>query len=279
MSQDKIIFRSADQLFSIDSPSVMGIINVTPDSFYRSSRKQTLTELVDTAAQMIEDGASILDIGAASTRPGSEQPEKQEELERLLPALEELKRHFPDIMLSVDTFHSDVARSALKMGAHIINDISAGKFDLEIWGVCAEYSAPYILMHMQGTPLTMQSNPVYKDVTEEVFDFISSHIQQCQAAGIHDIWIDPGFGFGKTIEHNYALMKQLEIFKIHHRPLVVGISRKGMVYRLLQIQPEESLSATSALHLHALMKGADILRVHDVKEAVQVIKLYHELKP
>ncbi len=278
MSQDKIIFRSAGQLFDIDSPAVMGIINVTPDSFYGPSRKQNLQEWVDSAGQMLEDGASILDLGAASTRPGSDPPSEEEELNRLLPAVEALKNHFPDVIISIDTFRANVACSALDMGANIINDISAGNFDSEILNVCAHYSAPYILMHMQGIPSTMQLNPEYDNVVEEVFDFISSKILQCKSAGVHDIWIDPGFGFGKTLEHNYALLKKLEVFKIHRRPVVVGISRKGMVYRLLEIQPEQSLSATSALHLQALMKGADILRVHDVKEAVQMIKLYHKLK-
>lgn len=278
MSQDKIIFRSADQLFDIDSPAVMGIINVTPDSFYSPSRKQNLQEWVDSAGQMLEDGASILDLGAASSRPGSDQPSGEEELNRLLPALVALKKHFPEAIISIDTFRADVARSALDLGANIINDISAGNFDSEILNVCAQFSAPYVLMHMQGIPLNMQLNPEYNHVIEEVFDFISSKILQCKSAGVHDIWIDPGFGFGKTLEHNYALLKQLEVFKIHKRPIVVGISRKGMVYRLLQIQPEESISATSALHLQALMKGADILRVHDVKEAVQMVRLYKELK-
>lgn len=279
MSQGKIIFRSADQLYDIEAPSVMGIINVTPDSFYSSSRMQTLSEVIDTAGQMRDDGVSILDIGAASTRPGSNQPPIQQELDRLMPALQTLKQYFPDLLFSIDTFHAEVARCALESGAHIINDISAGKFDSEIWKVCAENFAPYILMHMQGIPLNMQSDPTYNDVTEEVFDFISAKIIQCKSAGIHDIWIDPGFGFGKTMAHNYTLLKELEVFKMHNRPVVVGISRKGMIHRLLQIQPEASLCATSALHLQALLKGADILRVHDVREAVQMIRLYHELKP
>jgi dihydropteroate synthase len=278
MSQDKIIFRSAEHLFAIDSPAIMGIVNVTPDSFYPSSRKQTPAELIDSVGRMIEDGASILDIGAVSTRPGSTPPSEMEELDRLIPALITIKQSFPDVIISVDTFRSNVARSALKSGAHIINDISAGNFEPDILSICAEYSTPFIIMHMQGVPLTMQTNPLYHNVLEEVFDFISAKIQQCISAGINDIWIDPGFGFGKALDHNYTLLKQLEIFKIHKRPVVVGLSRKGMIYKLLQIRPEDSLSATSALHLQVLMNGADILRVHDVREAAQIIKLFHKLK-
>lgn len=278
MSQEKIIFRSASDLFNIDSPSIMGIINVTPDSFYASSRIQSENELLDKAGKMIEYGAKILDIGAVSTRPGSVPPPEEEESDRLLTVLGALRQHFPDVIISVDTFRSKVARSALKAGAQIINDISAGNSDPEILKVCAEFTAPYIVMHMQGVPLTMQSNPRYDNVVEEVFDFISAKIQQCIAAGINDIWIDPGFGFGKTLDHNYSLLNHLGVFKIHKRPIVVGLSRKGMIYRLLQIKPEDSLSATSALHLQALMNGAGILRVHDVREAVQMVKLYHKLK-
>ncbi len=262
-----------NNVLSLDNPLVMGILNLTPDSFFDGGRYTGADACIARTEKMIAEGASIIDLGAVSTRPGAKFVTEQEEISRLIPILELLAGRFPKMVFSVDTYRSGVARLSASAGAGIINDISGGSMDVGLIQAVAETGLPYILMHMQGTPATMQDNPGYSDVVTEISSFFDEKIRVLAEAGIYKVILDPGFGFGKTIEHNYSLLNHLNIFKKATLPLLVGISRKSMIYKLLNITPEESLPATSALHLAALMNGADILRVHDVKEAVEVIKL------
>ena len=262
------------QLLTISEPIVMGILNVTPDSFYESSRLNNDDTLLKKAEQMIKDGASILDIGGQSTRPGSERVSAEEELKRVIPAIETIHKNFPEQVLSVDTFYSQVAKEAVAAGASIVNDISAGTIDDDLLLIVAELKVPYVLMHMQGHPQTMQQNPQYKNVTLEVFDFLSFKIKELHNLGIHDLIIDPGFGFGKTIEHNFQLLRELSFFSELKKPLLVGLSRKATVYKTLQITADKALNGTTVLHTMALLNGATILRVHDVKEAREAVQLY-----
>jgi len=257
----------------IDKPLVMGILNLTPDSFFDGGRYTKRDEWISQTEKMIQDGASVIDLGAVSTRPGALNVSEEEEIARLLPALELLAARYPKIVFSIDTYRAKVAKFTAEAGAGIINDISGGRMDADLIQTVAAAGLPYILMHMQGTPSNMQQNPVYDDVTKEVGDFFNQKLNSLHQAGIKQVILDPGFGFGKTIDHNYKLLKNLHNFKQLGCPVLVGISRKSMIYKILEITPEEALSATSALHMFALINGADILRVHDVKEAVQVIKL------
>ncbi len=256
-----------------DFPLVMGIINITPDSFYSQSRKMKREEILVQAEKMIKEGASILDLGAYSSRPGAIDISLEEEMNRLIPAIKNIRQHFPEIIISVDTFRSEVARAALDAGASMINDISAWEMDEKMFELVIEKRVPYLIMHMKGTPQTMQNNPQYENVVAEIYRFLGEKIQQLTHAGHPDVLIDPGFGFGKTLQHNYQILKNLDIFRTLERPIVVGLSRKSMIYRALDITPEEALNGTTALHTLALLKGADILRTHDVKEAMEVIKL------
>jgi dihydropteroate synthase len=265
------------RLFRMDGPKVMGIINTTPDSFYEGSRLNQLDEILRRAEQMIADGASILDIGGQSTRPGSEQIKAEEELKRVLPAIEAINRRFPQQMISIDSYYSKVVKAAVEAGAGIVNDVSAGSIDEKLIPTVAALKVPYVLMHMKGHPQNMQKNPEYKNVTEEVFDFLNFRSGQLKDAGIEDLIIDPGFGFGKTIEHNFSLLNQLDYFHHLDKPIMVGLSRKSTVYRTLKTTPEQALNGTTVLNTIALLKGADILRVHDVKEAVEAIKLVNAL--
>jgi dihydropteroate synthase len=251
----------------------MGILNLTPDSFYDGGRYKNTDQWISQTERMIKEGASIIDLGAVSTRPGAQHVTEEEEIARLIPAVQTLTARFPQTVFSVDTFRSKVAKLSADSGAGIINDISGGSSDEELIETVASTRLPYILMHMQGTPATMQSNPDYIDVTYEIQDFFENKITFLKESGIHEVILDPGFGFGKSIEHNYKILGELTVFKKYGFPILVGISRKSMIYKLLDITPEEALPATSALHLAALFNGADILRVHDVKEAVQMIKL------
>jgi dihydropteroate synthase len=261
------------RLLVIEQPIVMGIINATPDSFYSASRQATVDAALAKAEQLLSEGAVILDIGGQSTRPGSQQIDVAEERTRVLPLLEAISKRFPQAFISVDTYHSELASAAVAHGASIINDISGGLFDAAMLDTVASLQVPYICMHLKGTPGTMHEIPKYENLVQEVLDHFIQRIEACRQAGIVDIIIDPGFGFSKTATHNFELIKNLELFAMLKKPLLLGISRKSTIYKTLEIPVEESLNGTTVLHTAGLLKGANILRVHDVKEAMQAIKL------
>ncbi|HEY0356138.1 MAG TPA: dihydropteroate synthase [Flavisolibacter sp.] len=261
------------RLVSINEPVVMGILNTTPDSFYAGSRVTT-DNLLAKAEAMINDGAGILDIGGQSTRPGSTPVAADEELKRVIPAIEAIHQRFPGQLISIDSYYAKVVREAVGAGASIVNDVSAGTIDAELLPTVAGLKVPYILMHMKGDPQTMQKDPGYADVTLEVFDFLSFKIAELVQLGIHDIIIDPGFGFGKTSSHNFELLKKLSYFKNLGKPVLVGLSRKATIYKTLGITAEQALNGTTVMHTIALLNGASILRVHDVKEAVEATRLF-----
>ena len=262
-------------LLTLESPKIMGILNATPDSFFAGSRKQTERELAERVQQVLAEGGTIIDVGAYSTRPGAADVSAAEEWERLANALQVVRQEAPDAILSVDTFRAEIARRCVEtFGVSIINDISGGDADAQMFDTVADLRVPYVLMHCQGTPQTMQLAPTYKNVTAEVITDLSRKVRLLRQRGMRDIIIDPGFGFGKTLEHNYTLLRQLEDFRIFGLPLLVGISRKSMITKPLGITAEEALNGTTALNAFALMKGAHILRVHDVKAAAEVVKLY-----
>lgn len=266
------------RLVMIDEPVVMGIINLTPDSFFAGSRMKKEDDLLQRADKMIREGAMILDLGGQSTRPGSRLVEPAEELDRVVPAIELVHREFPGQLISVDTFYGAVAKAAVYAGASMINDVSAGMMDADLLPFIAEANVTYVLMHMPGTPSDMQERANYKDVTGEVFDFLNNRISELARMGIVDIIIDPGFGFGKTAEHNFRLLRDLSFFTQLQKPLLVGLSRKATVYKTLGVTAEEALNGTSVLNTLALANGASILRVHDVKEAMEAITLYKAYK-
>lgn len=257
----------------LTGPLVMGIINRTPDSFYSGSRYPDDTHLLEHAEKMIGEGADILDIGGQSTRPHAGLVGEEEELRRVIPAIEELHRQWPHLPLSVDTWYSRVAREAVAAGASMVNDISGGMLDREMLDTVGRLKVPYVCMHMKGTPATMNSEAVYEDVVREVLDFFIRRIEDCRRAGIHDVILDPGLGFAKTSTHNFQLLRRLSLFRITGKPLLLGVSRKSTIYRTLGITPEEALNGTTVLHTVGLLNGADILRVHDVKEAREAILL------
>lgn len=262
------------RLMDLSEPQVMGILNVTPDSFYADSRTQTEQTFVTRLHQMVREGVSMIDIGGYSTRPGAEVVNTKEEMKRLRIGLELVRKHQPGIIVSVDTFRADVAKMCVEeYGVDIVNDISAGQMDEEMFPTIARLGVPYIIMHMKGTPQNMQANPHYDNLLKEVFYYFSEKVQKLRDLGVKDILIDPGFGFGKTIEHNYQLMNHLEEFSLFEVPLLVGISRKSMIYKLLDSSPEEALNGTTVLNTIALMKGANILRVHDVRPAMEAVKM------
>ena len=265
------------RLLSIDQPVVMGILNITPDSFYAGSRFLNDESVIKAAAKMIEEGAAIIDIGGQSTRPGAEKISEKEEIERVVPAIEIIKTTFPDIFISIDTYYSSVANHAVKAGADMVNDISAGLLDTQMPAVVARLNVPIIAMHMKGDPQTMQKFTQYENIIKELIDYFTERIKQLESAGIKDIIIDPGFGFAKTIEQNFFLLSQMEAFRILNKPVLAGLSRKSMIYKTLHLTPEEALNGTSVLNTIALTKGASILRVHDVKEAAECIKLTSRL--
>jgi len=260
-------------LLSANMPVVMGIINTTPDSFHHSSRKVTVNEIVQEAELMLNEGADILDIGGQSTRPGSTPVNADEEINRVINGIMAIRERFPDAIISIDTWHSKVARVAVAAGASIINDISGGTLDNDMLDTVAFLNVPYVLMHMQGTPQTMQQSPTYSDVMTEVLDFFIQRTQAVANAGIKDIIIDPGFGFGKTIAHNFELLRNLAVFKIVGRPLLIGLSRKSTISKTLNISTEDSLNGTTVLNTVGLLNGADIIRVHDVREAKEAVRL------
>ncbi len=264
-------------LLDLSSPQIMGILNATPDSFYAQSRVTSSDQILEQASKMIVEGASILDIGGFSSRPGASNVSVQEEVDRVITVVALLHQHFPKTILSVDTFRSEVARYALQSGAHLINDISAFNVDDSILDVVAQEQVPYVLMHMQGVPQSMQKAPQYEDVLVEIMDFFMAKVAMLRSKGIKDIVLDVGFGFGKTIEHNYQLLINLGIYQQLDLPLMVGVSRKSMIWKTLNIHQDDALNGSTALHMVALQQGASILRVHDVKEAQEVVQLWQKL--
>ena len=266
-------------LLDLSQPRVMGILNVTPDSFYAGSRTQTEAEIVRRVKQIVSEGAAIIDIGAYSSRPNADNVSAREEMERLRMGLKILFEIQPDAVVSVDTFRADVARMCVEeYGVAIINDIAAGEMDADMFHTVAALNVPYIMMHMQGTPQSMQQHPHYGNLLKEVFLYFARKVQQLRDLGVKDIILDLGFGFGKTMEHNYELLSHLEEFRIFELPLLVGVSRKSMIYRLLDITPQEALNGTTVLDTICLLKGADILRVHDVKEAVETVRIVQAMR-
>ena len=267
-------------LFDLAHPRVMGIINVTDNSFYEGSRHISEKSVLETAALMIEQGVDILDIGGCSTRPGSEPVDPGVEMQRVKMAVETIRKHFPDTIISVDTYRASVAKEAvLTCGADMINDISAGEMDSEMFPLVERLNVPYILMHMQGSPSTMQHNPVYVDVISDILMWLGVKITDLKQRGVKDIIIDPGFGFGKTIEQNFEILRGLDSFSITGLPMLVGLSRKTTIWKTLGITPDEALNGTTALNMAALLKGASILRVHDVKEARETVCLFEKIYP
>jgi dihydropteroate synthase len=261
------------RLLTFDSPIVMGIINVTPDSFYSGSRQSTVDAALQKTEQMINEGATIIDLGGQSTRPNSKQISSEEEAERVCRAIEAVHKQFSDAIISVDTYYAFVAEQAVNVGASIVNDISGGTLDENMLSTVVKLKTPYICMHMKGSPENMQQHALYENVTKEVLDYFIQRIDVCKRAGINDVIIDPGFGFAKTIAHNFELLKNLSVFKMLEKPIIAGLSRKSTVYKTLGITSDEALNGTTVMNTLALLNGANILRVHDVKEAMEAIKL------
>jgi len=270
----KVTLNAGGRLIDLSSPKVMGIINITPDSFFADSRKPGVDEALKQAEKMLADGATFLDIGAYSSRPGAVDISAQEETDRLLPVVEAIAAQFPEAIISTDTFRAGVAEAAIRGGAHIINDISGGMLDGDMFAIVARLQVPYILMHMKGTPQTMNQLAEYDDVFGEVFDYFISKYSELKRLGVHDVILDPGFGFAKKAEHSYELMSRMNEFNMLGLPVLTGISRKRMIYGLLGNTAEEALNGTTALNTIALTKGTNILRVHDVKEAVEAVKIW-----
>jgi dihydropteroate synthase len=267
------------RLIDFSVPAVMGVLNVTPDSFYEGGKTQDEREMLSMVEEMLIEGADIIDIGAVSTRPGAPVASTNTELERLLPAVVAVRKAFPEIAISIDTFRSWVALRVIEeVGPVIINDISGGTLDPKMYETIAKVQMPYVLCHIQGNPRNMQDDPQYEDVIKDISNFFSDKVKQLTKMGVNDIIIDPGFGFGKNMLHNYDLMNRLDSFKVFQLPVLVGLSRKSMIWRLLSIKPEDALNGTTVLNTMALMGGADILRVHDVKEAAEAITLFEALK-
>lgn len=273
----KLQFNTQGILQTFHQPIVMGIINATPDSFYEDSRSTSEEAVLEQAAKMIADGATILDIGGYSSRPGADDVSENEEIERTEALIYAIRKRFPKQLISIDTFRSKVAQKALEAGAAIINDISGGQADPNIYTIAADYQAPYILMHMKGTPQNMMNNTAYTHLTKDLIYYFSERIALAKKAGVKDIIIDPGFGFSKTIDQNFELLQNIEQLHLLEAPLLIGISRKSMIYKTLETNAKESLNGTNTLNTVALLKGAHILRVHDVKEAVESIKLVEKL--
>lgn len=272
-----ITIQSKGRIYSFHEPVVMGIINATPDSFYTGSLHESMDAILEKVSAWCKYGMKVLDIGGQSTRAGSTRIGMQEETDRVTPVIEAIHRAFPDLLLSIDTFQAGVARAAIEAGAHMVNDVSSGEMDQTMIPTVADMRVPYLLMHMQGTPETMQVQPAYTDVTAEVIRWLADKIVVCTEAGIHDIWVDPGFGFGKTTEHNFTLLRQLSAFSVLQKPIVAGLSRKSMICKTLGILPVDALNGTTVLNTIALLHGAQVLRVHDVKEACEAVQLVQAL--
>lgn len=266
------------KILSLDAPVVMGIVNLTPDSFYKGYLDDSFDSIKSLIHQMVNDGAAIIDVGGQSTRPGSNRISAKEEIERVLPVVTYIKDHYPSIFISIDTYQSEVANEIIASGAHMVNDISAGNMDARMLATVGRLSVPYICMHMQGTPETMQIQPHYTDLLKEVVEFFIEKLAACEHAGIPDVILDPGFGFGKTVEHNFWLLKNLSVLQIFEKPILAGLSRKSSIYKTLRLTAGEALNGTTVMHTLALQNGAKILRVHDVKEAMQAIVLTEKYK-
>lgn len=262
------------QIVDFSTPLVMGILNATPDSFHASSRVHDSMEVIDVGLKMWEEGATFIDLGGQSTRPGATLVSVSEELDRVIPLLESLHKANPDGLISIDTYYAEVARAAVQAGACLVNDISAGSIDKNLWKMVAELKVPYVLMHMQGSPSNMQDHPHYKNVSNEVANFLGLAQKRLHDQGIVEIIMDPGFGFGKTLEHNYELLRSADQLHVFGNPILMGISRKSMVNNVLNVRAKDALNGTTALHMIALEKGADILRVHDVREAKEAIDIF-----
>lgn len=265
------------ELVDLEQPKVMGILNITPDSFYDGGKYGKPIDVLKQTEKMLKSGATFIDVGAYSTRPGAKDITVNEELERLIPIVELLVEEFPEILLSIDTFRSIVADKAIENGAAIINDISAGLLDPGMMDVIAKHHVPYIMMHMKGNPRTMQEQTEYNNLISDLLLYFSERLFSAKSKGISDIILDPGFGFSKTMNQNYELLKKLELLQLAEKPILVGVSRKSMIYRLLDTNPENALNGTTAINMLALEKGAKILRVHDVAEAIECVKIYEQL--
>ena len=264
-------------LVDLSSPKVMGILNITPDSFFDGGKYKNEKEILSQVEKMLLEGATFIDVGAYSSRPGAKHISEEEELQRIIPVINLLIKHFPEIIISVDTFRSKIAEETINAGAAIVNDISGGKMDDNMFATVANLQVPYILMHMLGTPQNMQKNPVYRDVTKEIISFFAAQINRLHQFKLNDVIIDVGFGFGKTIDHNFEILKNLSLFKSLDAPILAGISRKSMLYKTLDISAKQALNATTSANTIALLNGANILRVHDVKEAVEAIKIVDQI--
>ncbi|MEO1629118.1 MAG: dihydropteroate synthase, partial [Bacteroidota bacterium] len=266
------------RLVDLSQPKIMGILNVTPDSFFDGGKYTSEKNMLQQVEKMLAEGADFIDVGGMSSRPGAEVISVEEELGRVLPVVRAIHKHFPDALISIDTVRSEVARQTVEAGAALVNDISAGRFDDQLYQTVASLGVPYILMHMQGQPSNMQDAPEYEDVITEVLDFCIAQLKELRALGIKDVIIDPGFGFGKSVEHNYQLLQNMHAFQILDLPILAGVSRKSMICKLLKVDPAQALNGSTALHMIALQQGASILRVHDVKEARQVVQLWEMLE-
>lgn len=264
-------------LIDLSSPKVMGILNITPDSFYDGGKFTNEKAILTQTEKMLSEGATFIDVGAYSSRPGAKHISEDEELERIIPVINLLVKEFPESIISVDTFRSKIAKETVNSGAAIINDISGGNMDENMFATVADLQVPYILMHMKGTPQNMQKNPTYDDVVHEIITYLSKKIFELRKLKLNDVIIDVGFGFGKTVEHNYQILKDLALFKNLDAPILAGVSRKSMLYKPLEITAQEALNATTSANTIALLNGANILRVHDVKEAVEAVKIVNQL--
>ncbi|QSW89539.1 dihydropteroate synthase [Flavobacterium endoglycinae] len=265
------------ELIDLSIPKVMGILNVTPNSFFDGGKYKNENEILSQVDKMLSEGAAFIDIGAYSSKPSAEFVTEQEEIDRIVPAIELILKHFPETLLSIDTFRAEVAKASIESGAAIINDIAAGELDEKMFDVIAHYNVPYIMMHMRGNPQTMQSLTQYDDISKEMLFYFSEKVKKARSLGINDLILDPGFGFAKTTDQNYEVMQKMELFNVLDLPVLAGISRKSMIYKTLDIAPQEALNGTTFLNTIALTKGAKILRVHDVKEAVECVTLFGKL--
>jgi dihydropteroate synthase len=278
MLQPHLTLNCGGRLVWLEEPVLMGILNVTPDSFFDGGRYSGEVQILKHAEKMLAEGATFVDVGGMSSRPGADFISEKEELERVVPIIASLKKAFPEALISVDTWRSEVAKAAADAGATMINDISAGSLDEKMFETVAKLGLPYVLMHMQGTPQNMQQAPHYDNATLEILDFFIWKIAALRALGVRDIILDPGFGFGKTVEHNYEILTRLHVFKMLDYPVLAGISRKSMICKVLKVNPEHALNGTTALHMVALQQGAKILRVHDVREAKEAIALWRQVR-
>lgn len=273
----KMLINCKGELIDLSIPRVMGILNVTPNSFFDGGKYKNENEIISQVDKILSEGATFIDIGAYSSKPSAEFVTEQEEIDRIVPAIELILKHFPEALLSIDTFRAEVAKASIESGAAIINDIAAGGLDDKMFDVIAKYNVPYIMMHMRGNPQTMQSLTQYDDIVKEMLFYFSEKVQKARSLGINDLILDPGFGFAKTTDQNYEVLQKMELFNLLELPVLAGVSRKSMIYKTLGITPQEALNGTTFLNTIALTKGAKILRVHDVKEAVECVTLFNKM--